>query len=290
MKMKLAQRLLLGYYKTKLKTIGLVSPRKAAEVAFRIFCTPYAGKIPKKVPPVFHKAEKLQFGMDGIIIRGFRWQPEHPNGKKILIAHGFSSNSYKFEKYVQPLKKEGFEVLAFDAPAHGNSGGKLINAHIYKQALLQIEANFGPLYGIMGHSLGGLAASLAFEALPGNENRKLVLVAPATETRRAVDNFFIMIRADARIKQAFTSLINELTEHPVSYYSVSRVVKSLHAPVLWIHDRQDTICPFEDVKPLLALDLPHTRFLITEHLGHSRVYKDNKVCSEILHFFMDNNS
>jgi hypothetical protein len=56
MKMKLAQRLLIGYYKTKLKTIGLwFLSRKAAEAAFKIFCTPFASKPPKKIPPYFIK-------------------------------------------------------------------------------------------------------------------------------------------------------------------------------------------------------------------------------------------
>ncbi|MES2004132.1 MAG: alpha/beta fold hydrolase [Bacteroidota bacterium] len=285
MKMKLAQRLLLGYYKTKLRTIGMVSPRRAAEAAFKIFCTPFPIKLPKKSPPAFHKAEKLSFEIDGLTLRGFRWQPEHPNGKKVLIVHGFSSYAYKFEKYVLALKKEGFEVLAFDAPAHGSSDGKLINAYIYKHALLKIEALYGPLYGIMGHSLGGLAAALAFETLPNRENRKLVLVAPATETERAIRNFFTLVPADEKVQQAFHQLITDITGEQAAYFSVSRIVKSLNSPILWVHDQQDRICPFEDVKPLLSLDLPHVKFLITTQMGHSRVYKDNKVCTEIIHFF-----
>ena len=290
MKMNLAQRLLIGYYKTKLKTIGLISPRKAAEAAYQLFCTPFASKAKRKEPPVFHKAEKISFDMDGLTIRGFRWKAEHPNGKKILIVHGFSSYAYKFEKYINPLKKEGFEILAFDAPAHGSSDGKLINAYIYKNALLRIESLYGSFYGIMGHSLGGLAASLAFEQLANRENRKLVLVAPATETETAISNFFKIIPADEKIKLAFTQLIGELTDKPVSYYSVSRVVKSIRSPVLWVHDKQDAICTFDDVKPLLVIDLPHVQFLITDQLGHSKVYKDNKVCSDIVHFFSTPNS
>ena len=263
----------------------MVSPRKAAEAAYTLFCTPYPGKRRKKSPPIFHKAEKLIININGNTLRGFHWLPEHPNGKKILIVHGFSSYAYKFEKYILPLKKEGFEVYAFDAPGHGMSDGKLINAYIYKQALIKIESLFGAFYGIMGHSLGGLAASLAFEELPNLENRKLVLIAPATETERALENFFTIIPADEKVKIAFRQLIYELTDQPVSYYSVSRVVKKINSPVLWVHDKQDTICTFEDVKPLLELDLPHTTFLITEHLGHSKIYKDNKVCSEIVRFF-----
>jgi len=290
MKMKLAQRLLIGYYKTKLKTIGLVSHRKAAEAAYRLFCTPFAGRPKIKEPPIFHKAEKLSFVIDGLTIRGFRWKTDNPISKKILIVHGFSSNAYKFEKYISPLKKEGFEVLAFDAPAHGTSDGKLINANIYKNTILRIESLYGPLYGIMGHSLGGLAASLAFEQLPGLKNRKLVLVAPATETETAISNFFRIIPVDEKTKSAFIQLIGELTGQPVSYYSVSRVIKSIKAPVLWVHDKQDTICTFNDVKPLLQLDLPHTHFHITGQLGHSKVYKDSQVCSTIVHFFGEPNS
>lgn len=288
--MKLAQRLMIRYYKTKLKTIGLVSPGKAAETAYRIFCTPFNGKSKRKPPPVFHKAEKLSLITDNLTIRGFRWKSDHPNGKKLLILHGFSSYAYKFEKYILPLRKEGFEVLAFDAPAHGNSDGKLINANLYKQVILEIERLYGPLYALIGHSLGGLAASLAFESLPDNTQRKLVLIAPATETERAITNFFQIIPADNKTIIAFRQLISTMTQQPVSYFSVSRVVKNLSARVLWVHDKQDPICTFEDVKPLLSLSLPHVRFLITEQLGHSRIYKDDKICHEIVAFLAEGNS
>ena len=286
--MKLAQKLLLAYYKTKLKTIGLVSPRKAAEAAYQIFCTPYGTHKKRKEPPVFHKATRISFELDGSTIRGFHWLPEYPNGEKILIVHGFRSYSYKFEKYINPLKKEGFEVFAFDAPAHGLSDGKKINAAIYQKAILKIEALYGPFYGIMGHSLGGLAAALAFEQMPDHQKRKLVLIAPATETWRAIDNFFTLIPVEEKVKTAFIELIGEIADQPISYYSVSRVVKNIQAPVLWVHDKNDPVCTFDDVKPLLSLDLPHVQFLITEQLGHSKVYKDNAVCRQIIRFFNGN--
>jgi hypothetical protein len=284
MKLKLAQRLLIGYYKTKLKTIGMVSPRKAAEEAFDIFCTPFDNKLPKKAPPAFHKAEKLSFEIDGHTIRGFRFTPSRPNGKKILVVHGFRSYAYKFESYLLGLQKEGFEVFAFDAPAHGLSSGKRINAYIYKRSLDEIEKSYGPFYGVMGHSLGGLAASLAFEGFSNNKDRKLVLIAPA-ETETAINNFFSIVPVDEKVRVVFNGLINEITEHPISYFSVGRVVKGLSSQVLWVHDRDDLICPFTDVKPLLSLDLPHVTFHITERLGHNKIYKEDKICRTVLQFF-----
>lgn len=286
MEMKLAQRLLIRYYKTKLRTIALVSPRKAAEVALDLFCMPFDHKLPKKAPVSFHHAEPLSFEWDGHTIRGFRFVPSSPNGKKILVAHGFRSYSYKFESYLLAFQKQGFEVYAFDAPAHGLSSGRRINAYLYKEVLKEAEKQFGPFYGVMGHSLGGLSAALAFEETAPGFKRKLALVAPA-ETHTAIDNFFSILQVEEKVRVIFTELIAELTGQPVDYFSTGRAVTQTGAAVLWVHDKHDKVCPFKDVEPFLSLQMPHTRFLITEQLGHSKVYKDEQVKRAIIGFFTE---
>ncbi len=289
MKMKLAQRLVVRYYIAQLKALALVSPKKAAAKAFELFCTPVRGKKTKNIPAVFAKAQPIAFSSETLTIRGFQWKPEQSNGKKVLILHGFSSNAYKFDKYINPLLKEGFQVILFDAPAHGSSDGKLINAYIYGKAILEAEKLYGPFYALIGHSLGGLAASLVFEALPDNEHRKLVLIAPATETTTTLADYFRMIPVDEKVKAAFMQLITDISGKDVLYYSVSRVTRNISSPVLWVHDRADTVCPFKDVAPLVEENLPHIQFLITEQLGHSRIYKDATVIKKVIDFIAGNN-
>jgi pimeloyl-ACP methyl ester carboxylesterase len=284
MKMKLAQRLAIRYHITRIKALGMVSPRKAAEKAFELFCTPLPVRKSKQVPAVFEKAEKISFAHQDMTIRGYRWIPEQGNGKKILILHGFSSNAYKFDKYVNPLLKSGFEVLIFDAPAHGLSDGKLINALIYRNTILEAEKLFGPFFALVGHSLGGLAASLVFERLPDHMNRKLVLIAPATETTTAVANFFAVIPVAPAVREIFMGMIKEISGEDVPYFSVSRVARTIPAPVLWIHDTHDSICPIKDVQPVIKDSLHHINFMITEKLGHSGVYKDQKVVNAVVEF------
>jgi len=287
MKSKLAERLAITYYRTKIRTIGLVSPKLAAEKAYDLFCTPRKSNKKPKEPPIFHKAKQLALILKGHKLKGYSWLPSHPNGKKVLIIHGFSSYSYKFEKYVSLLKKEGFEVVAFDAPAHGQSEGKHINALIYKDALLAIEEAFGPFYGWMGHSLGGLAASLAFQNLPDQANRKLVLIAPATETKRAIDHYFSIIQVDDKIKEAFKELIATLTHYQLEEIAVTHALKNIKSPVLWVHDKQDMICVFDAVIPIMEAKPVNVRFHITDGLGHSRVYKEAEVSSAIVHFLLE---
>jgi len=280
--MKLTQRIAIGYYQTKLKTIALVSPRKAAESAFKLFCTPRNGKNKHKAPVIFYKADTLSFNLEGLQIYGWRWKTEFSNGKKILLVHGFDSYSYKFEKYVNLLLAQNFEVLTFDAPGHGISEGKTINVKIYRDLIGKVEEIYGPLFGIIAHSLGGIAASLAAEKM--NNLQKLVLIAPATETERAVNNFLKLIHLDKSFKTEFIQVLEEIAEQPLSYFSVSRAIRHIKANTLWLHDTGDNVCPYEDVKPVQEMVLPHVSFYITKGLGHSKIYKDNKVIQQVISF------
>ena len=76
--MKLGQKIAINYIRAKLNILALVSKDKAAAKAFDLFCTPFR-KARKKKPPVFDKGEKLHFKLDGIDIRGHRWNhPQEP--------------------------------------------------------------------------------------------------------------------------------------------------------------------------------------------------------------------
>ncbi len=282
--MKLKQRFVIGYYSAKLKTLAAVSPRKAAESAFKLFCTPYSGKLKLKAPAIFHKAQKINFELNGIKVHGFYWPANPSTGKTILICHGFDSSSYRFDKYVQLLLNIGFHVLAFDAPGHGISDGKTIHSLLYRDTILKIENLYGPVYGVLSHSLGALAASFAMEQW-NDAAKKIVLIAPATEASTAIDNFFKFITVNDKTRQAFEDIINETGGNPVSWFSVTRAVQTFSSSVLWIHDEDDLVCPFADTKTIREKKLPHIQFLITKGLGHSKIYRDKKVQKAVVDFF-----
>ena len=115
--MHLGQRLVLKYIRTKFRVLSSFSKRKAAEKAFVLFCTPQQ-RNKKKLPPVFERSEKIRFLFQGQMVRGYRWSTQQSR-KKALIVHGFESSVINFDRYIKPLTQKGYEVLAFDAPAHG---------------------------------------------------------------------------------------------------------------------------------------------------------------------------
>ena len=281
--MKLSQKIIVGYYKTKLNSLAAVSPAKAAVAAFKLFCTPYHGKPKREAPPVFHKATKISFAFNALTICGFHWVPAHPPSKKVLICHGFDSCCYKFDTYIDPLLREGFDVFAFDAPGHGISDGTTVNSLVYRDTILEINRLFGPFDGIIAHSLAGLATSLAAEKLQLSQTR-LVLIAPAVEASTAIDQFFTFIPLHSKIRTEFNQLIQTLGNQPVNWYSVTRAIQTFTTPVLWLHDKKDLVCPYSDTLPVQQLALPHITFITTNGLGHSKIYRHAPIQKQVIDF------
>ena len=276
------QQIALGYIRTKFKILSALSKEIAAEKAFQLFCTPqYRNK--KKLPPVFEKAEKVHFRFEENRIQGYRWN--HPTGKKILILHGFESSVINFDHYIKPLTKAGFEVLAFDAPAHGRSSGKQITVLSYKNFILHIEKEYGPVKNFIAHSFGGLALSLALENMEKDKNSKIVFIAPAAETTTAINSFFKFLRLDGEVRKKFDLIIAKKSGHPPQWFSMSRIAKNIKAEVLWLQDKDDHMTPLSDVEPIIKENYPNFNFLISEGLGHRRIYRDNNSHRAIIKFF-----
>lgn len=279
--MKFAQKLAVNYIRAKLNILAVISKRKAAREAFKIFSTPFR-KPRKKNPPIFEKAEKLSFVIDGKTVRGYRWN--HPSPRKIVIVHGFESNSKNFDRYISPLIKHCCEVLAFDAPAHGSSDGKRIQLPMYVGMLKRLVEYFGPVNGFLGHSFGGLAIAHYLESVKDNEDIRTVLIAPATETKTSINLFFDFLQLNGDVRKEFDQLIFEKAGVWPDHFSVRRAMKNIKGPVLWFHDEDDELTPLSDA--LVARDDQHANleFVITKGLGHRKIYRENKVLRRSVEF------
>ncbi len=284
--MKFSQRLAIAYIQTKFKIIALVSKKRAAAAAFDLFCTPYMKSKPH-IPSMFKAANATEFTMEELIIRGWEFLPATGEGptKTILILHGFGSAAYKFKNYIKPLTQKGYRVLAFDAPAHGHSQGKKVNAVLYSKMIIAIANKYGMPDGFITHSFGGIALSLALENLPHSNATRIALIAPATETSTAVEHAFKMLALnDKAVQSAFHQLIFDVGGKPTEWYSIRRAMKNIEASVLWVHDELDDITPVSDAKKVAEDQLKNIEFVITNGLGHRKIYHDAAVKKQVIEF------
>ena len=82
-------------------------------------------------------------------------------------------------------------------------------------------------------------------------------------------------------------LIMHIAGKPAEWFSVARIIETVTIPTLWIHDKYDTITPYEDMEFLTRKKIPGVTFIITEGLGHS-LYNDDIVADKILAFISEN--
>ncbi|MES2432085.1 MAG: alpha/beta fold hydrolase [Bacteroidota bacterium] len=280
--MKLRQRLIFAFFRRKIKLIAVFSKKRAAEEAFKLFCTPFSGN-PHTKPLIYLQGKPVKFLSHGRKIRGYRWK--HPSDKKVLIIHGFGSAAYKYEKYVISLINKGYEVLAFDAPAHGKSQGKTVNAIEYKDMIEKAIAKFGPIDMYIAHSFGALALTLALENIEHNEQTKVALIAPMTETSTAINNFISYLNIhDKDIRAEMDSIILRVSHQTADWFSIKRAIKNLTAQILWIHDEDDEITPLADTQSIQRNNYPNVTFHITKGLGHRKIYQDNNVKEMVTNF------
>lgn len=279
--MKLSQRLAIGYIQTKFKLLTVFSKRKTAEQALGLFSTPFL-KSRRKAD--IKNAEPVRFKLKTLTINGYRWN--YPQKEKILILHGFGSAAHKFEHYAAPLVQKGYEVLAFDAPAHGESEGTRTNAIEYSEMIKKVMEEYSPVKNFIAHSFGGIALSLALENIPHDESVRIVFIAPATETTSAVDSAFTMLKIkNKEVRNEFDKLILEISGKETAWFSIRRAMHQIKASILWIHDELDDITPWSDAQKVKEDNHTNINFVITKGLGHRKIYHDEAIITKVTGFF-----
>jgi pimeloyl-ACP methyl ester carboxylesterase len=298
--MKIKQNLAIQYARAQLNILSLVSTRKAAVKAFRLFCTPQQ-RASGKYPSIFEKGERLSFRLEGHTVRGHRWMPGADRGassavrgersassgaplKKVLIAHGFESSSRTFDGYIAALLKKGYEVIAFDAPGHGRSGGRRILLIDYVKLFRIAGQNYGPFDSFLGHSLGGLALALYLEETPHDADTHLVLIAPAVETTSALEAFAGILHLPTEVRQEINEYVREITGHPFAWYSLRRALGQIRATILYFQDEEDRITPLKSAQSVQRDGHSNIRFIFTRGLGHRKIYKDPEIMEQVVNF------
>ncbi len=270
--MTFLQKLTLTAVRLYIHGLARVSPARAAARAFALFCTPRRRKR-HPVPALFQQAEPLTLEVAGYQLKGYRWH--RGAARRALVLHGFESSVINFGAYVSVLAEKGYEVLAIDAPAHGRSEGSRITAPLYRDMILTIQEQLGPVQFFVAHSFGGLALALALEQMPPDPNRRVVLLAPATETSTALQQFYALLRIrNERFKREMDALIRRQEGHGPEWYSIRRAARNIRDPLLWIHDEQDELTPWLDALRVREENHPNLHFVLTRGLGHRRIYRD----------------
>ena len=229
-----------------------------------IFSTPLKGRIREADFDFLNSAFKEELSQGDLPVMTYRWVGKN---KTILLAHGWESNSARWKLLINNLKKQDYNIIAVDAPAHGRSGSKQFNAILYSEFINVVARKFNPDI-IVGHSVGGMAAVFYQHKYKNLNLDKLVLLGAPSNFAGVFKRYVKMMGYNKVIDKQLGKIVLNKYGHLPEYFSAAEFTESINTSGLIIHDERDRVIPYQDAINF-EQKYKNAQLIRTEGLGHS---------------------
>jgi len=274
-KMPLALRAIRLYF----STVGKLLPGLAARKAYKIWFRTRRFEQPLRETRWLKDAAQDMVNYPGGPLAVSRWGERGPT---VLLVHGWNGRGSQMGAFAAPLVAAGYRVVAYDLPAHGRSPGNNTNVFEAIKSLETVAETYGPVYGIVGHSFGGMVATLALkQGLPVN---RVVCIGTPGSLYGLLERFTSLLA----IPKATLSRLHQMIVHNFSNDIWDRVslvsaTRDLSTPALIIHDDLDLDVDWKEAEAI-ANSWQSARFMKTSGLGHRRILRDPDVVTAVVSF------
>jgi pimeloyl-ACP methyl ester carboxylesterase len=253
---------LLGIF---LNVLHYISPSAGGKLGFRFFCSPARKKINKTQFEFLHSAKESKILFHGKKIHLYQWG----NGpKKILFIHGWQSSTIRWKAYIEALSQdEEYTLMAYDAPAHGQSEGKRFTVTENASLMNRLLNDFGDFHAVIAHSIGSFSFfyAKAKYLLPPIE--KLIILAPPAYLTEFIGFYKNALKLKPSTVNSITEEFQIRVKEDLHAVSIPFLVKDLTIPGLIIHDTKDDLTDYSNAR-LLHQHWPISELVTTNGLGH----------------------
>lgn len=211
-------------------------------------------------------------------VRAYAWGGQGPT---VLLVHGWSSAAGQLAAFVEPLRRLRFRVVAFDAPAHGASGGARSSAFEMAEVVAAAGRVLGPLHAVVAHSAGAAAVARAMSR--GLEAGRVALLAPWTRPQIWVERFAAAFGLSGPMTARLVGAVEAEAGGRLRDVDFAALAPAVATPALVVHDRDDALVQIAEVRAAAAA-MPAGRLVETRGLGHSRILRAGEVVEQVVRF------
>jgi pimeloyl-ACP methyl ester carboxylesterase len=259
-----------------LKVLSVVAPGAAASIGLRLFSTPR--KIPRPAWEVELAKKGSSLRLSGEL-SAWKWGKDE--APIVLLVHGWMGRGTQLGALVEPLVAKGYQVVALDGPAHGDSPGTRTNVRFFSDALMKVLAELGEVESIVAHSFGAGATALALAR--GSRARSAVLVASPADLQWVIDDFCEKMEFSPRASRAFQVRLEAWAGVGIREVHIADLVRRIQAPALIVHDPEDREVPFRSAEEIAGC-WPGARLLPLTKVGHRKILKAPSFISAVTSF------
>ncbi|WP_194532453.1 alpha/beta fold hydrolase [Zobellia nedashkovskayae] len=261
---KTLNKMLPKVYGRYFNLLARVSKTRAAEKAFYVFCTVRKGRV---LPNQKEYLDKAKSG--ALEVKNHTLQTYHWSGSKetVLLVHGWESNTFRWRNLIAKLLEANYNIVAFDAPAHGYSSGQYLDLPSYSDGVQAMIEKYNPKY-LIGHSMGGMTL-MYNEFYHKNEGvEKMITIGSPSEFYEIMDHYQRLLDFNDNVREALEAYVLNRFGFTVKEFSSSRFAKTNTKKGLLFHDELDKLAPFHASEAVHSYWNDST-FIRTKGLGHS---------------------
>jgi pimeloyl-ACP methyl ester carboxylesterase len=242
-----------------------------------MFCHPCRARIAPEEIAVFQEAHPFRIRAQGFELQAWSWG----DGPTVLLHHGWNGRAAHMAALVRPLLEAGFSVVTYDAPAHGDSPGRITSAPELARVLKEVAAELCGIHSVVAHSIGGAATLLAVRA--GLRIERAVLLATPSDLRGFIDLFGEHLGLDTRTRGGMARRVADRFGIEWDEMTVESWARRSRPPLLVVHDRYDPVVPWSHGAEICS-SWENAELLTTTGLGHRGVRRDPKIIARAVSF------
>jgi pimeloyl-ACP methyl ester carboxylesterase len=260
------------------RVIAPYAPALASTAAERLFLTARRHSRPAWETHALAGAERFTIPHDGQALPAWRWGT---GTNVVLLVHGWEGRGSQLASFAEPLVRQGFSVVTFDVPGHGDAPSGISSIVEHARAVASAGAYLGRLHAIIGHSVGGAAALFATRL--GLKVDRLALVAPPVSPQRFAAGFGKLLGLDNGVQRGLVRRLERRYGLRMEELDVRADAAEFDGPLLVVHDRGDRVVPIDDGEVIAGAAIGG-RLFETHGLGHQRVLRAPEVLAAVMPF------
>lgn len=264
------------------RLLGPLFPNYAGKLAYQLFTTPQNRARHKTSDRILEQAKMFEFLYGGKVLKGYEWGS---GDKTCLLVHGWESRGTALRSFVPSLVENGYRVVAFDGPAHGNSDGTQTNLPHFAGAIRAAIQHIGDVDSIIAHSFGGASTVFALANVDNTIHlEKLVMVATPSRMEKALDHFSTFLTIPKTVQKKFRETLEKRAKVLLNETSVTLAYPKVNIKqTMVIHDKKDEVVPFAAAEAIYQT-WNNITFLVTEGLGHFHLMKNPDLINRVIQF------
>ena len=255
-----------------------IAPSISAKLIYASWVQVTRSPRPAREESCFDSAKKSILNIDDEKISLYSWG----EGPKILLLHGWGGRATQYFKFVENLLAQGYGVLSFDAPGHGESSGHKTSLNQQVKIIQRLCDEYGGFEAIIAHSFGFMLAVNALNS--GVKSKAMIGISSPADYPLLLKAYVNYLVLNEKAETAFYSYLKR--KHGLTNLddiSIHHLAKKIKLPCLIVHDDNDRQVPVSEAHKIIDA-WQGAELYLTKGLGHSRVLYQEATINQCIEF------